>query len=120
MNQIDIPHLDSAGRRVYWVFVAPFDKRNALNGPAYIAPEKMVNEMTPEEYRSSVGKWVLLKPYCKLEGCFMHLDDKYHDWLVDNGYSYVFDHRWTLDRFGWYVGLHDKKAAAHFKLVFGQ
>jgi hypothetical protein len=76
--------------------------------------------MNSEEYRHSVGKFVLLRPYCKLEGVFLQLADEYHNWLSEHGYSYAFDHRYTLGRFGWYVGLHDKNAAAHFKLVHGK
>jgi hypothetical protein len=132
VDQLDITHLDSAGRRVYWVFIAdPMDEKRPVlpegvieycpyYGDTYRSLNPDKKEFPPEKEFWRIGNWLCDKPYFKVEGNFVRLADPLRTWLEEVNYSYVIDHRWTLGRFGWYVGLHNKKAAAHFKLVHGK
>ena len=133
MDQLDIIHLDSAGRRIYWVFIAdPSSDERYLDLPENVIEPcpyygQGLNRLNPDNLdfpvdkeRWRIGNWLCDKPYFKTGGYFVRLADPLCGWLEENNYSYVIDHRWTLGRFGWYVGLHDRKAAAHFKLVHGK
>jgi hypothetical protein len=133
MDQLDILHLDSANRRVYWVFIAePMDtNRPTLPEdviefcPYYALGRSKANptgdtDFPPDKEQWRIGNWLCDKPYTKVEGSFVRLTESFRTWLEEHRYSYVIDYRWTLGRFGWYVGLHEKSAAAHFKLVHGK
>jgi hypothetical protein len=130
LDQIDLPHLDQYGKRVYWVWIAPpmDEKRPQLPEgviefcPYYgelNIPGRIAETFPVDKERWRIGNYLCDKPYFKVDGCFVRLADPLRTWLEEAGYKYVIQYRWTLDRLGWYVGLPDTKSAAHFKLVHG-
>lgn len=132
LNQIDIPHLDQFGERVYWVFVSgPMDEKRPVIpegvieycpyfGGTYpsLNPDKATFPEDKERWR--IGNWLCDKPYFKVEGNFVRLSDPMRSWLEEHNYTYVIQYRWTLNRLGWHVGLRDQRSAAHFKLTWGK
>ena len=64
-DQLNIPHFDGAGRRVYWVYFAPCDE-NDFN------PGLGVHFVLAEREREH-GPWLLDRPYFKVDGLFVHL-----------------------------------------------
>lgn len=107
----NIQHYDSAGRPVEWIY---------LHGK--VAPERDCGEgrLVAAYTRNEMMKNHPYRPYFSHEGYYWTVSEPLYGWLCEQDCTYVIQWRWTYDRLGWYIGVHDKSKAALCKLTWSE